>query len=487
VTFTHAARPTAAARQPATPLRPEVRERMGRHFGFDFSRVRLHSSPAEYDLAAQVDARAFTVGHDVYLGRHAPHAGSAAGNRLLAHELAHVVQQAYGSRLPDAQAETQADAMAAGQLRLTPGGGPPHPRVQRQAAGSPPGPLTLIRTGFRRPDPARQKELADLGVRLPAAPKLSVVRDDPRFVDSLVQSVAYGVMLGGYVLQCAGVDRLIFVPERYVDYTVRTAPPSDEIVYPNYDAAVGALAAPAFLADAATQQSKVPTLDLSEPDAAYAYYRSPENVPLVVPTRFSRQSAPRTLEMMGVARVMLSDYAVEQLKALQIQIAGSILLRGILPLAARFGRWLGSRGPQLPEPPSRSTLGTRPPKAPSTPVVTPPEVTKRPRLTVDQIRTMRQNGVRVVTFRSPDRDVVANQVIRPTGTTNPAAPPHVYFGEGYEGFDYGDYFLIVEREQVSPLYPSKYSPGQWSTPSEIPTNVGSWATKADVLEALRKP
>ncbi|WP_433305757.1 DUF4157 domain-containing protein [Actinoplanes sp. CA-030573] len=484
MTFARAAPAAVPARSAAEPLRPAVRERMGRRFGFDFSQVRIHASPADGDLAAAAGAHAFTVGRDVYLGRPA----SSAGDQLLSHELAHVVQQAYGSRLPEAQAESQADAMATGKVRLAPGGGPALERMQRQAAGSPPRPLRLIGTGFRQPTPARQRELDQLGLRLPVAPKLSAVRDDPQFVDNLVRSVAYGVMLGGYVLECEGLDRLVFVPERYVDYTFRPAPPAANVVHPSYDAAMAALAAPAFLADAAAQQSKEPTLDLSGPDPAYAYYQAPENLPLVVPTRFTRQSAPRTLEIMGGARVALSDFAVETLKAVQIQIAGSIVLRGVLPLAARFGRWLGGRGPAPGgASPARSGLGPPPSEtSPLTPAAPPPP-SARPRLTVEQIRAMRQSGVRVVTFRSFDRDVVANQVIRPTGRTNPAAPPHVYFGDGYEGFNYGDYYLIVERDQLPSLRPSEYSPGQWSTPDEIPTNVGGWATRADVSEALGKP
>lgn len=478
MTFARAAPATSPARAAAEPLRPAVRERMARRFGFDFSQVRIHASPADGDLAAGMGAHAFTVGQHVHLGRSA----AAAGDRLLAHELAHVVQQAYGSRLPEAQAEAQADAMAAGRLRLAPGAGSPYQRVQRQAAGSPPQP---IRIGFRVNAPARQREVDKLGITLPLGPKVSAVRDDQQFVDNRVRSVAYGVMLGGYVLECEGLNRLVFVPERYVDYSFRPAPPASNTVHPSYDAAMAALAAPAFLADLATQQSRVPALDLGEPDPAYAYYQAPENLPLVVPTRFTRQSAPRTLEMMGVARMTLSDYAVETLKAVQVQIAGSIVLRGVLPLAARFGRWLGGRGPVPGEaPPLRSPV--RPPSA-ETPPVTPPPATRRPQLTVAQIRAMRQSGVRVVTFRSFDRDVVANQVIRPTGQTNPAAPRHVFFGDGFEGFDYGDYFLIVERDQVPSLRPSRYSPGQWSTPDEIPLNVGGWATKADVREALRKP
>jgi len=55
--------------------------------------VRIHHGPQAATAAARVQARAFTLGHDVVFaaGEHDP--GSEAGKRLLAHELTHVVQQ----------------------------------------------------------------------------------------------------------------------------------------------------------------------------------------------------------------------------------------------------------------------------------------------------------------------------------------------------------------------------------------------------------
>jgi hypothetical protein len=61
------------------------------HFGHDFSRVRVHDDPSSHAAAAGYDARAFTQGNDIYFG-HGELAGSG-GRSLLAHELAHVMQQ----------------------------------------------------------------------------------------------------------------------------------------------------------------------------------------------------------------------------------------------------------------------------------------------------------------------------------------------------------------------------------------------------------
>jgi hypothetical protein len=62
-------------------------------FGCDFSQVRVHADARAADTARAVNARAFTRGHDVVFGagQYAP--GTTAGQRLLAHELTHVVQQ----------------------------------------------------------------------------------------------------------------------------------------------------------------------------------------------------------------------------------------------------------------------------------------------------------------------------------------------------------------------------------------------------------
>ena len=61
-------------------------------FGHDFGRVRLHDDPRAAASAGAVGAQAYTVGSQVVLGA-GRHARGRAGERLLTHELAHVVQQ----------------------------------------------------------------------------------------------------------------------------------------------------------------------------------------------------------------------------------------------------------------------------------------------------------------------------------------------------------------------------------------------------------
>ncbi len=66
-----------------------------RAFGFDFGNVRIHADDEAAGLARSLDARAFTVGSDVYVDR--AELGGARRGRVVAHELAHVVQQTAGA------------------------------------------------------------------------------------------------------------------------------------------------------------------------------------------------------------------------------------------------------------------------------------------------------------------------------------------------------------------------------------------------------
>src|SRR6476661_4267490 len=75
------------------PLDPLLQKDMGQRFGYDFSRVRVHTGTTAAQSAREVNASAYTSGHDIVFGagRFAPE--THEGQRLLAHELTHVVQQ----------------------------------------------------------------------------------------------------------------------------------------------------------------------------------------------------------------------------------------------------------------------------------------------------------------------------------------------------------------------------------------------------------
>jgi hypothetical protein len=80
-------------RSPGEPLDPVARAFMEPRFGYDFSGVRVHTGPAAALSARAIGARAYTAGGDVVFGDGEFASGTDKGRRLIAHELAHVVQQ----------------------------------------------------------------------------------------------------------------------------------------------------------------------------------------------------------------------------------------------------------------------------------------------------------------------------------------------------------------------------------------------------------
>lgn len=82
-----------ALTSPGSPLEPGLRHDMEQRFGYDFSRVRVHTGGAAEQSAQDINARAYTVGHHIVLGAGRSALNSHDGRRLIAHELVHVVQQ----------------------------------------------------------------------------------------------------------------------------------------------------------------------------------------------------------------------------------------------------------------------------------------------------------------------------------------------------------------------------------------------------------
>jgi hypothetical protein len=80
-------------RSQGSPLDSATRTFMESRFGHDFSRVRVHTDGRAAESARAVDALAYTVRSDIVFGSHQYAPASTAGRELLAHELAHVMQQ----------------------------------------------------------------------------------------------------------------------------------------------------------------------------------------------------------------------------------------------------------------------------------------------------------------------------------------------------------------------------------------------------------
>ena len=81
---------------PGQPLAQSARRTLEPGLGHDFSGVRVHDDSRAAESASAVNALAYTVGNHIVfgVGQYAP--GTKDGNRLLAHELTHVVQQGGG-------------------------------------------------------------------------------------------------------------------------------------------------------------------------------------------------------------------------------------------------------------------------------------------------------------------------------------------------------------------------------------------------------
>jgi hypothetical protein len=136
-----------AARGGGRPLPRATRERLDDALGPAVAGMRVHADARADALARAVAARAFTVGSDVFFAGGEYRPGSAAGDELIAHEAAHVAQQAGAAAagpltiMPaDDAREREADAVARAMRdrRAAPPMTPSEVSVTRQAAEAEP-------------------------------------------------------------------------------------------------------------------------------------------------------------------------------------------------------------------------------------------------------------------------------------------------------------------------------------------------------------
>jgi outer membrane protein OmpA-like peptidoglycan-associated protein len=121
------------------PLAPALRQEMEARFGQDFSTVQVHTDGAAGQSAHDINANAYTAGNHIVFGagRFAPE--TQTGRLLLAHELAHVVQQSAFTQSasgPGSQGEGLDSSLSAGPESAAPGEHTPVARppqiIQRQ-------------------------------------------------------------------------------------------------------------------------------------------------------------------------------------------------------------------------------------------------------------------------------------------------------------------------------------------------------------------
>jgi hypothetical protein len=106
------------------PLPARVRDFFEPRFGLDLGDVRVHTGADAERVNEELGARAVTRGRDIYFGKGEYDSSTREGKELLAHELAHVVQQRGGSSVRGASVgpagdafEQEADEVAASVVR----------------------------------------------------------------------------------------------------------------------------------------------------------------------------------------------------------------------------------------------------------------------------------------------------------------------------------------------------------------------------------
>jgi hypothetical protein len=166
-------------RSPGEPLDSATRAFMEPRFGHDFSRVRVHFGGRAAESSRALNAKAYTVGRNVVFSAGHNRLGTNAENKLMAHELAHTIQQRDNSGPtpttlsiadPDDAAEQEAEAAAA---QVTEGRSHPTlhtraPEISRQsepAAGA-------MDAGVKEANPPQDAGLPG-GVSTPPVPEIA--------------------------------------------------------------------------------------------------------------------------------------------------------------------------------------------------------------------------------------------------------------------------------------------------------------------------
>lgn len=103
---------------PGKPLQDSVRRSLEPSFGYDFSRIRVHDDSKSAESGDAAKALAYTVGRHVVFARGQYALGTSQGDRLLAHELTHTIQQ--GAASPGPIDHRQPDSDDSGAAKYSP-------------------------------------------------------------------------------------------------------------------------------------------------------------------------------------------------------------------------------------------------------------------------------------------------------------------------------------------------------------------------------
>lgn len=90
-------------------MSPQLRQGMESAFGADFSGVKLHTGSTAAEMSKGLNAQAFTHGNDIYFNSNKFSPDTNQGQKLLAHELTHTIQQGSSSAVVNRSPLVQRD------------------------------------------------------------------------------------------------------------------------------------------------------------------------------------------------------------------------------------------------------------------------------------------------------------------------------------------------------------------------------------------
>jgi Domain of unknown function (DUF4157) len=381
------------------PLDPVVQSRMEALFSADFSTVRVQHDAVADGAARSRGARAFTYGENITFadGRYAP--GRQDGSRLLAHELAHVLQQraaaASGCSRPASAAgagEAQATRIAEAALtgvrlaqRPVPALGP---QFEEAAAGELEAEaemLALLQASVGASDTVAQERRVDRLMAIVAAipfwqakslaARLAKPAPDDRLATAFIHRLSRATrqLLLGRLEARAATEAAFYSQEtdprkdpKYVDnvlqevrcwlvladrYTVMFNGGTKVVVNADIDWTKTSTAVPIVDIQADEPKARAAVRQWQDVavaghyNRAVAFYRGPGGV--VLPTWFSPETAPATYALIMGVNAQLRPEAqaiVEELRKIRNGMIVGAILGGVLRFGIRIAPGGGGFG-----------------------------------------------------------------------------------------------------------------------------------------------
>ena len=186
------------------PLPDHLRAEMEARFGVDFGDVRIHNDPAGHVSAGSMNAKAYTQRDHIVFGPGGFAPGSVDGKRLLAHELAHVIQQRRGRNATLASGASEileGTAEAAADTALSSGSSVDSLGMAGKVASSSAATAPAIQCAPDDELERQAKQDADLDVANASTIRILYATRESTSIDELLQA---GQTVEGYFLNATG-------------------------------------------------------------------------------------------------------------------------------------------------------------------------------------------------------------------------------------------------------------------------------------------